>query len=219
MLAKKCPKCCAVWYTALPKCAFCGVEGEEVPTSTHTGRLPEKAAPEAQPEPEKRAADVAVAEATPVPVTHADPEPTPLPPVKVETPLPAPVGTLEPLKEKRPDPSTLPAAPRVPSSKVPLVLGLLGVAACAVLPVAMLVVSSRVAVILANLAVSVLLPFAPLAWFAGHRYENRCIDLGFRPSRLGRSGRLLGMVVTILITLEGSVLAFLAALSRISAGK
>ncbi|HLF92066.1 MAG TPA: hypothetical protein VJB14_01280, partial [Planctomycetota bacterium] len=134
MLARKCPKCSAVWYTALLKCAFCGIEGEEQVSSTHTGRLPEKAVPEAQPEPEKKAADVAVAEATPIPPTHTDPEPTPVAPVKVEAPpapapvfAPAPVAALVPLDpaEKRPDPATLPPAPHVPSAKVPVVLALL----------------------------------------------------------------------------------------------
>ncbi|HEV3027598.1 MAG TPA: hypothetical protein VG457_08510, partial [Planctomycetota bacterium] len=40
---RKCPKCGSVWYTALPKCAFCGVEGEEVkgpipPSKLNMGR-------------------------------------------------------------------------------------------------------------------------------------------------------------------------------------
>ena len=30
MGVRKCPKCGSVWYTALTKCAFCGVEGDEV---------------------------------------------------------------------------------------------------------------------------------------------------------------------------------------------
>lgn len=223
MLAKKCPKCSAVWYTALSKCAFCGIEGEEQPTSTHTGRLPEKAAPEAQPEPAKIPAEVAVAEATPLPPTHADPEPAP---VKVETPplplpAPEPVAALIPLEagEKRPEPSTLPPAPRVPSAKVPVVFALLGLLACALLPIAAFLPADRIVVILAYLAGALLLPFAPLAWLTGRHYEDRCVDLGFKPAALGRSGRLLGMAVTILISLEGSLLAFVAAIRLISAGK
>lgn len=230
MLARKCPKCSAVWYTALLKCAFCGIEGEEQVSSTHTGRLPEKAVPEAQPELEKKAADVAVAEATPIPPTHADPEPTPVPPlpVKIEAPppppapvlAPAPVAALVPLEpaEKRPDPSTLPAAPRVPSAKVPVVLALLGLAACALLPVAAFLSLHRIATIFAYLAGAILLPFAPLAWLTGRRYEDRCIDLGFKPAAMGRTGGRLGMAVTILVALEGSVLAFVAAIRLISAG-
>lgn len=232
MLAKKCPKCGAVWYTELPKCAFCGVEGVEQPTSTHTGRLPEKPVPAAEPELAKPSADVAVAEATPVPPTHTDPDPTPASPVKAETPLapiletkpaietkPAPgLVPLEPF-EKKPDPATLPPAPRVPSAKLPVVLGLLGLAACAVLPVAVFMELGRIPSILAYLLGAILLPFAPLSWLAGRHYEDRCVDLGFRPAPLGRSGRLLGMAVTILISLEGSVLAFVAAIRLISAGK
>ncbi len=226
MLARKCPKCSAVWYTALLKCAFCGIEGEEQASSTHTGRLPEKAVPEAQPELEKRGADVAVAEATPVPATHADPEPTPVPPVKIEAPpapVPvfAPVAALVPLDpaEKRPDPATLPPAPHVPSATMPVVFALLGLAACALLPVAAFLTLHRIATIFAYLAGATLLPFAPLAWFAGRRYEDRCIDLGFKPAASGRNGRILGMAVTILIALEGSVLAFVAAIRLISAGQ
>jgi hypothetical protein len=211
-----------VWYTALPKCAFCGIEGEEQPMSTHTGRLPEAPAPAAQAEPEKPEAAVAVAEATPVPPTHADAEPTPLPETKAPATLEPPPSAVEkpverPSVENRPDPVMLPPAPLVPSSTVPLVFGLLGFAACVVLPIAMLPESSRVVGILSDLGAAILLPFAPLAWFAGHRYEERCFKLGFNPARSGRSGRLLGMVVTILITLEGSVVAFIAALQRISA--
>lgn len=234
MLAKRCPKCNAVWYTELPKCAFCGIEGLEVPTSTHTGRLPEKPVPAAQPELAKPSADVAVAEATPIPATHSDPEPTPVkleapppPPPPVEAPLPAPVLESKPAPrlvpldpaEKRPDPSTLPAAPQVPSATLPVVLGLLGLAACALLPVAVFVPLGRILTIMAYLAGAILLPFAPVAWLAGRRYEDRCIDLGFKPAPPGRAGRLLGMAVTILISLEGSVLAFVAAIRLISAGK
>src|SRR5437773_2548522 len=116
MLAKKCPKCGAVWYTALTKCAFCGIEGEEQPTSTHTGRLPEKPVPAAEPEPEKSADAVAVAEATPVPLTSADasvkevderPSSEPAVESKLEPPAVPSASTppaLEPLLEKRPDP-------------------------------------------------------------------------------------------------------------------
>jgi len=251
MLARKCPKCGAVWYTALPKCAFCGIEGEEVPTSTHTGRLPDPAAPAPEPEPEKPPAAVAVADPTPVPATspeasarasEARPAPPAEPPLRIpeppppvaETrpagpdPSPAPGTPASPRAEApartaperpRPDPSILPPAPRVPSSIAPLVFGLLGLAAWVLLPVAAIVEMGRIAAILGHLAGAILLPFAPLAWFAGRRYEDRCVDLGFQPAALGRAGRMLGMTVTILISLEGSVLSFLAAYRLISAGK
>jgi hypothetical protein len=230
MLAKKCPKCSAVWYTALPKCAFCGIEGVDVPTSTHTGRLPEKPAPAAQPEPEKLAAAVAVAEATPVPPTSPEAamaaeqkdvaEPVPAPVVETK-PQPPPVPSLVPLAPalKKPDPSKLPPAPQVPSSTLPIVFALHGLVACVILPVAAFMHLDRTVSIMAYLAGAILLPFAPLAWFAGRRYEDRCIDLGFQPAGSGRAGRLLGMIVTILISLEGSILAFAAAVRLISAGK
>jgi hypothetical protein len=234
MLARKCPKCSAVWYTALLKCAFCGIEGVEQASSTHTGRLPEKPAPAAQAMPEPLEAAVAVAEATPVPATSpeaakaaeeklaAAAEPAPVLETKpaaaeiVVAPAAGPEPGLTPLApgEKRPDPSTLPPAPRIPSAKVPVIFALLGLAAGALLPVATFLHLNRIADIMALLAVAILVPFAPLAWGLGRRYEDRCIDLGFRPAAPGRTGRLLGMVVTFLLAAEASALAVLSALHR-----
>jgi hypothetical protein len=234
MLARKCPKCSAVWYTALLKCAFCGIEGVEQASSTHTGRLPEKPAPATQALPEPLEAAVAVAEATPVPPTSAEaakageekaaavPEPAPVLETKpavaeiVEAPAARPEPGLTPLLagEKRPDPATLPPAPRVPSAKVPVIFAVLGLAACALLPVLTFLQLNRIAGIMALLAVAALIPFAPLAWGLGRRYEDRCIDLGFRPAASGRTGRLLGMVVTFLMAAEASALAVLSALRR-----
>jgi hypothetical protein len=239
MLARKCPKCNAVWYTALPKCAFCGVEGVEQASSTHTGRLPEKPVPAAQPAPAPVEAAVAVAEATPVPPTSAEAakaveekpapgpvsaaaEPAPVLEAKpaaaeiVVAPVPRPEPGLSRLSpgEERPDPSTLPPAPRVPSAKAPVIFALLGLAACALLPVVILLQLNRIADIMALLAVAILLPFAPLAWSLGRRYEDRCIDLGFRPAASGRTGRLLGMAVTFLLAAVASGLAVLTALRK-----
>ena len=222
MLARKCPTCSAVWYTALPKCAFCGIEGVEVPTSTHTGRLPEKPGPASPLEPVKEAAATAVAEATPLPATHSDP--TPLPPIEVkppvvEAPVPAPRAAPLAASGRRTDPSTLPPVPPVPSVTLPIAFALHGAAACVLIAVAMAVPLNGVAGILVSLASAILIPFGPLAWLAGFRYESRCIDLGFRPDPLGRTGRILGTVVTILLAVEGSALAVLAAIRLISAGK
>src|ERR1043166_9686016 len=112
MSVKKCRKCGAVWYTALPNCAFCGIEGEEQPISTHTGRLPEAPAPAAQAEPEEPDAAVAVAEAPPVPPTGSDPDPTPVPETRMDPPPPAPAveenPASSPIEEKKPDVSILP---------------------------------------------------------------------------------------------------------------
>jgi hypothetical protein len=134
-------------------------------------------------------------------------------------PSTAPALTPLPPDRKKPDLSKLPRAPQIPSSKMPMVLGFLGLAACALLPIALFVTHDRMMQIMAYLAGAILLPFAPLAWLAGRRYEDRCIDLGFNPAGLGRAGRILGMTVTILTSLEGSVLAFLAAYRLISPGK
>jgi hypothetical protein len=239
MLAKKCPKCSAVWYTALPKCAFCGIEGVDVPTSTHTGRLPEKPAPAVQLEPEKKESATAVAEATPVPATSSDaappvtaqaektpveplpPPPAPATPAPAAEAPPAPKPALEalPVELQRPDPKTLPPAPQVPSARVPVVCGLLGLAAAALLPVATLVQLPRILAIVVTLVGGALLPFAPFAWWIGQRYEERCIDLKFRPASLGRAGRLLGTAVTFALALEGAAAAFLAAVVHLNAGK
>lgn len=237
MLAKKCPKCSAVWYTALPKCAFCGIEGVEVPTSTHTGRLPEKPAPAVQLEPAKVESSTAVAEATPVPPTSADvPVPVPVPVDPTPVPVaPDPVPVLEtkaaepekpaialtplPPGFKKPDPATLPPAPRVPSSKVPVTFALLGLAAAALLPAAMYASMNRILTLLAYLVGGILIPYGPLAWWTGRRYEERCIDLGYKPASSGRLGRLLGTSVTMLLAIEGMVAALQAALARFPAGK
>jgi hypothetical protein len=77
----------------------------------------------------------------------------------------------------------------------------------------------RILTILAFLVGAVLLPYAPLAWLLGRRYEDRCIDLGYRPAALGRVGRILGTAVTMLLALEGALIALLAALVRIQAMK
>jgi hypothetical protein len=77
----------------------------------------------------------------------------------------------------------------------------------------------RILTILSFLVGAVLLPYAPLAWLTGRRYEDRCIELGYRPAALGRTGRLLGTVATMLLALEGAGAALLAALARIQAMK
>ena len=69
--------------------------------------------------------------------------------------------------------------------------------------------------LLVILGVALFAPFAPLAWWTGWRYDVRCADLGFRPSIAARAGRLLGVAVTLLLTAEGSALAFLRALQRL----
>ena len=108
-----------------------------------------------------------------------------------------------------------PPAPALPSSTVPLVFGLLGLAAAALLGATAFGAWPRIPHALMSLAAAILLPFAPFAWWTGLRYERRCETLGFRPAATGRLGRLIGLTVTLILAAEGSVLLFLAALRRL----
>ncbi|HEX7896308.1 MAG TPA: hypothetical protein VF950_00915 [Planctomycetota bacterium] len=108
-----------------------------------------------------------------------------------------------------------PPAPRLPSANVPPLFGLLGLAAAALLPAAFLTAADRVAAILLFLGVALFAPFGPLAWWAGWRYQVRCAELGFQPSAAARAGGLLGVAVTLLLSVEGSALAFLRALRHL----
>lgn len=125
---RKCPKCGSVWYTALPKCAFCGVEGEELkgpipPSKLALGRggvstlpVPKETAseppapPEAKPVPPP--AENPAVEAAPAPTEKLKEKdepttlltPPPLPPAEASTPSPAGPAPAAP-------PSPPPAAP------------------------------------------------------------------------------------------------------------
>jgi hypothetical protein len=121
--------------------------------------------------------------------------------------------------EKQADPSTLPPVPLLPSGKVPVIFALLGLAGGVVFGILKYLPMDRLTSILANIAGAILIPFGPGAWLAGLRYENRCIHLGFKPASVGRTGRILGAVITFLLALGGSALAVLEAVRRITAGK
>jgi hypothetical protein len=108
-----------------------------------------------------------------------------------------------------------PPAPSLPSATVPVVFALLGLTAAIVLPWATFAALGKTAKVLGFLSGALLTPFAPAAWWAGLHYEHRCARLGFAPSIVGRAGRALGMVATSLLSLEGSVLAFLNALRHL----
>jgi hypothetical protein len=95
------------------------------------------------------------------------------------------------------------------------VFAFLGLAAAALLPAGAWAVGERTASILVFLGVALLAPFAPLAWWTGGRYVERCDALGFRPFGAARAGRGMGVAVTLLLAAEGSVLAFLQALQRL----
>jgi hypothetical protein len=225
MSVKKCPKCGSVWSSALPKCAFCGVEGEEqiipILTGKVHGQRAVEAAAEPAPEPASEEGAVAVAEATPVPPTRTDPPPPVLTklPVNIVNMPPAPEPVLTKMPDifvNKPAPKALVPAPQVPSATVPLVFGWLGIASCGLFALAVLADGHRVAGILAPLAVSLLMPFAPFAWFAGRRHEDRCRELGFEPSRAALAGRTLGRVSTFLLIFETAALACAVAVLRIS---
>lgn len=206
MPVKKCPKCAAVWYTDLLKCAFCGIEGVEQVQSESVAHVMDrgKTAPK-EPEPAP----------APPPVVEAPPPPPPPPPPPEPKPAPEPEPKAEPAPVPKPEPKPVPPAPLLPSASVPLVFGLLGLGAAAILPLSAVVAWSRVAYGLLLLAAAVLLPFAPFAWWTGLHYERRCAELGFRPAPSGRLGRLCGLLVTLLLAAEGSALLFLAALRRL----
>lgn len=108
---RKCPKCGSVWYTALPKCAFCGIEGEEIkgpisPSKLNLGRGGVTSAPAPKdPAPEPAAAPAA-APAAPAPVP---------PPSAAAAEAPAP----DPPREKAVEPAPAPAPPPPPVEAAP----------------------------------------------------------------------------------------------------
>jgi hypothetical protein len=223
MGVRKCPKCGSVWYTELPKCAFCGVEGEEVkgPISpaklniSHGGvastpKPAEESSVVVKPDESPVPAAVAVEKPAPSPVVPA-PEPPPPPPRAEPAPLPPPIRPLA-----KPAPVATAPAPRIPSATVPLVFGALGLAACLLLPGIGAVSHHRVVVILSLLAWSILAPFAPFAWFTGQRYLDQCRSLGFVPAAGAETGKILGKLATFLIVFEFSALAVFVAVQSLS---
>lgn len=240
MGVRKCPKCGSVWYTALVKCAFCGVDGEEVkgPISpaklnlSHGG-VSAGPAPAAPPEPKP------VDPPTPPPAEVKDPPAPPMeekpdeaPPTPESAPVtaepppppppePKPVPQQEP-PARRPPPRLVPEvepstpAPLIPSATVPLVFGILGLAACLVLPLVGVFRNDRVLVILVLLGWAILAPFAPSAWFAGQRYLDRCRALGFSPAPAARTGKVLGTLASFVLVFEFSALSVFVAVQALS---
>jgi hypothetical protein len=238
MAVRKCPKCGSVWYTDLTKCAFCGVDGEEVkgpisPAKLNISHGGVSAAPKSGGEEssvvvkpdEERTPAAAVAVEKPPP-----PPPPPPPVVQAPPPMPEPPPKLEPAPEpvRRPErtpalrpvakaePVATAAAPQIPSATVPLVFGALGVVACFLLPAIGPLSSDRVLVILSLLAWSILAPFAPFAWFTGQRYLDQCRALGFVPASSAATGMTLGKVATFLIVFEFSALSIFVAVQSLS---
>jgi hypothetical protein len=194
--AKKCTSCGTTWSSALPKCPFCGGESAAEPAPKEVSLLAGL-----PPRPEEKA---------------PDPDPTP-------AAVPAPPPPAEPPGHKTekielpPPPAPVPLGPQVPSSTVPLVFSLLGLAACLALPLAVHFQEHRVLGILGPLAAAVLAPFAPFAWLAGLRHEERCRDLNLIPSGRARAGRLLGAIATFVLVFNISMIALIAVVLRLSA--
>lgn len=219
MAVRKCPKCGSVWYTELEKCAFCGVEGEEIkgPISpaklniSHGGvsaglKPGEESSVVVKPDEDPPPA--AVEKLPPPPVVHVPP-PAPEPP-----PPPPKLPPIRPIA--KPETVATAPAPQIPSATVPPVFGALGVAACALLPGIVTLRNDRVAVILSLLAWSILAPFAPFAWFAGQRYLDQCRALGFVPATSAATGKTLGKIATFVIVFEFSALAVFIAVQSLS---
>lgn len=201
-VAKKCVSCGTTWSSALPKCPFCGGESAAEPAPKAVALLAGM-----PPRPEGKAPPSPAPESFGGPAPDPDETPPELP--KVETPPPA-----EPKTEKI---EPRPLGPQVPSSTVPFVFSLLGLVACLALPLAVHFEDHRVLGILGPLAAGILAPFAPFAWLAGLRHEQRCLDLNLIPSGLARAGRILGAIATFVLVFNITMLALIAVVLRLSA--
>ncbi len=230
---KKCPKCGSIWYSALPKCAFCGEDGVEQEMAILTGKVHGERAIEAAPKPAPavvEVSEVAVAEATPVPPTRADvpaPEATPAAaeagqrktePITVLNQEAPPQTKTEPVplvKEARPG-APLAPAPHLPSSTVPFAFGWIGVAAFLLLLACVYAEENRLVGTVGYIAFALLAPFAPFAWFLGQRYADACDELGCAPALQARLGRILGIIGTFVLIFQAAVAALLVAVLRIA---
>jgi hypothetical protein len=133
----------------------------------------------------------------------------------VETPPPPAPGP--PPAPPRIAVEPVPIGPQVPSANTPFVFGLLGIAACLTLPLAIHFEDHRVVGILGPLAAGILAPFAPFAWLMGLRHEDRCRDLRLIPSGLARAGRRLGAIGTFVLVFNITLLAVVSVVHRLSA--
>ena len=216
MAVRKCPKCGSVWYTELEKCAFCGVEGEEVKGPISPAKLNlSHGGVSAGLKPGEESSVVVKPDEPAAPAAAAPPAPPPEPPPPPPKPEPAPVPPpIRPVT--KPAPVATAPAPQIPSAIVPLVFGTLGLVACLLLPGIGALSHNRVMVILSLLAWSILAPFAPFAWFAGQRYLDQCRALGFVPAPAAGTGKTLGKLATFVIVFEFSALAIFVAVQSLS---
>jgi hypothetical protein len=125
MAVRKCPKCGSVWYSALIKCAFCGVDGEEVkgpisPAKLNLGkRGVESGPPPGHSASDRDLASSAVPVATAAPVETAEPKES-AEPVKAEAPPPPPPAP-EPPKPAEIEPPKVELPPPPPKVEEPVV--------------------------------------------------------------------------------------------------
>lgn len=237
MGVRKCPKCGSVWYTALVRCAFCGVEGEEVQGPISPAKLNlGKRGVESGPSPAESSEPPKAEAPTPPPPAPEPPKEVPvdppkpeLPPPKIEAPAPEkapePPPPVPPPPPKPERPALRPAAradapaapaPKIPSSTVPLVFGVLGLLAGILLPLTTMVRQDKVLVTLSLLAWAILAPFAPFGWMSAQRYVDQCRSLGFVPASEAQTGKVLGMLASFLIVFEFSALAVFVAVQILS---
>lgn len=203
MDTKRCVACGTTWSSALLRCPFCGGDAAAEPAPKEVALLAGL-----PPRPGEKAADPDETPAT-LPKIEAPPSaPVPAPPPaepaghkteKIETSPPAPLG------------------PQIPSSTLPFVFSLLGIAACLALPLAVHFQEHRVLGILGPLAAGLLAPFAPFAWLCGLRHESGCRVLNLIPSALARTGHLLGAIATFVLVFNISMIAIIAVILRLSA--
>lgn len=222
MGVRKCPKCGSVWYTALVRCAFCGVEGEEVqgpisPAKLNLGTrgVEPPPSPETPPPAEpKEPAEPPKVEAPPQPPAES-PKPEP-PPPKIEAPEAPPKPARPALRPAARQDVPATPAPQIPSSTVPLVFGVLGLVAGVLLPLTTAVRHDKVMVTLSLLAWAILAPFAPFGWMTAQRYVDQCRALGFAPASAAQTGRVLGMLGSFLLVFEFAALAVFVAVQILS---
>jgi hypothetical protein len=213
-VAKKCVSCGTMWSSALPNCPFCGGEASAEPAPKEVALLAGL-----PPRPEDKREDPDDTPRAPIPKVDAPPSGRSLPSASEGPPEPTPAdppGHKTEKIETPPPPAPVPLGPQVGSSNVPFVFGLLGLAACLALPLAVHFQEHRVLGILGPLAAGILSPFAPFAWLAGLRHEDRCRDLNLIPSGRARAGRMLGAIATFVLVFNITMLSVIAVVLRLS---
>jgi hypothetical protein len=95
-------------------------------------------------------------------------------------------------------------------------VGVLAQVSVVLLPLTLLLQSSRVFGILGFAATSFFVPFAPIAWFAGQSHELRLRSRGVEPSSRALRARKMGILATAVLVGELVVIGVLIAALRLS---